>query len=60
MDHIKCKFCNYKTPRWITKNGKKKHGYSRLKTHLELNHFDIYLKVKNDAKLAILERSEVI
>jgi hypothetical protein len=43
---MKCAFCEWKTPRWITtKRGKKSNGGKRLLTHIETAHHDDYMRI---------------
>lgn len=56
--YLKCSFCNWKTPAWTTrKNGKRVYGFSRLQSHVMMDHIDEYaeLKEKQDNIEAILE-----
>lgn len=42
---LKCKYCDYQIPAWITtKKGKKSHNYIKLETHVHVEHFDEYFK----------------
>jgi hypothetical protein len=37
-DHLKCRYCTWITAKWLTKNGKRTSGWSRLEAHLEDAH----------------------
>lgn len=36
---IKCRFCDWQTPKFTTKKGKRIHGYNRLVEHVAINHW---------------------
>lgn len=51
---IKCKLCGWQTPRFtMTKEGKRKHGYSKLVDHWMMKHPDEFIELQKD-----LEREE--
>jgi hypothetical protein len=35
---LKCKFCDWSTPRWIRRHGVAMHGYARVQNHVEYAH----------------------
>lgn len=38
-DRFKCRHCDWTTPKWTTtKDGRKKSGWARLESHLEIKH----------------------
>ena len=44
---LRCAFCEWKTPRWITnKKGKHKLGGARLLAHIEIAHHDDYTRIR--------------
>ena len=53
---IKCAFCDWKTPRWTTTSkGKRRNGTTLLLNHVEMFHFDEYMKItgaQNESRTA--------
>jgi len=53
--YIKCRFCNWQTPAWITtKKGKRKSGYPRLQRHVYIEHPKEFKKIQEDIMIEIL------
>ncbi len=43
---LKCKFCNWQTPRWVTtKRGKRRNRSNKLISHVMIEHPDEYSKI---------------
>jgi len=51
---IKCRFCDWQTPKWRTsKKGKRIHGYNLLAEHVAINHWAQFCSI-----MTLLEDSE--
>jgi len=43
---IRCRWCQWATPPWITRQGKRKNYHERLKSHVEDNHPEYFEEIE--------------
>jgi len=55
---LRCKFCPFTTPKWRQNEGKRRHGWLALETHVRLNHFDKWRPISEVSLKALFAMHE--